>query len=538
MDTLIRDLRYAARRLRQAPGFALLTIVSLALGIGANTAAFSLVNAVLLRRPALFHLDELVEMHVTSQEFPFIPFSYPDYEDLQRASGPVFAGIAASQLAPVPRDVGGRLESVLAELVNGSYFATLGLRPTLGRLLGQEDDLAEGSHPVVVLAYDYWQSAFGGDPGVLGRELRLAGGSYTVVGVGPRDYAGNLRGLAPSLYLPIQMVNRLQASTLDLLRDRGNHAVFLTGRLRGGTTMAEAQTVVTRFAETMRAVAPDEWSTSTHVALTPLSRIHVSPLIDDIVVSVAGLLLAVVGLVLLIVCANLASLLLARARTRRREIAVRLALGAGRRELVRQLMTESILLALLGGIAGVGLAILLLRLLAGVDLPLPVPVMLDLRLDWVVLGFALAVTLSAGVAFGLVPALQSTRPDVMETIKSEGSTGPAGWRHRIRLTPQGLLVVVEVSVSLLLLVTTGLLLRSFQERRAVDPGFGHDPAVIVAFGLPKDRYSAEQGRLFVRRAEDRLATIPEITAAGVTGNIHLNPLSTNTIRRGGGVYAA
>jgi predicted permease len=529
MDTLLRDLRYAARRLRHAPGFVLLATLSLALGVGANTAAFSLVNAVLLRPPPLAHPEELVEIHLTSREFPFAPFSYPDYEDLRRAGDRVFAGIAASQLAPVPRDVGGRIESVLAELVNGSYFATLGLRPALGRLLAEEDDIMPGGHPVVVLSYDYWQSAFGGDPGVVGRELRLAGGSYAVVGVAPRGYAGNLRGLAPSLYLPIQMVNRLQVSTADPLRERSNYAVFLTGRLRAGATIAQAQTVVTRFAESMREVAPDQWPANRRVVLTPVSEIHVSPLVDGIVVPAAGLLLAVVGLLLLIVCANLASLLLARARTRRREIAVRLALGAGRRVLVRQLLTESVLLALLGGIAGVGLARVLLRMAAGADLPLPIPVTLDLSLDSAVLGFALAVTLAAGIAFGLVPALHSTRPDVMEAIKAEGALGAPGRRGRIRLTPQGLLVVAEVSVSLLLLVMTGLLLRSFRERRTVDPGFGRDPAAVVAFGLPADRYSAEKGRLLVRRMEDRLTGIPGITAVGVGGNIHLNPLSTNTL---------
>jgi predicted permease len=527
VNTTFRDLRYAARRLRKTPGFTLIALLSLALGVGANTAAFSLVNAVLLRRPPLAQPERLVEIHLSNDDFPFTPFSYPDYEDLQRESKQAFAGIAASQLLPVPRDLGGRVESVLAEAVNGSYFPVLGLRPALGRLLGPEDHLIRGGHPVAVLAYEYWKSTFGGDPGVVGREIRIAGRPYTIVGVGPREYAGNLRGLAPSLYLPILMLNQLQPSTSEL-DERGNHAVFLTGRLRDGATLAQAQTVVAGFGATMRRAEPDEWAGNVRVVLTPVSDIHVSPSIDGIIGSAAGLLLAVVGLVLLIACANLASFLLAQARTRRREIAVRLALGARRRVLIRQLLTESMLLALLGGTAGVAVAGVLLHLVTRADLPLPIPITLDLSLDPVVLAFALAVSIAAGVLFGLVPALQSTRSEVMETIRTEAVVAaPQGGRGRV--SPRAALVVAQIAVSFVLLVTTGLFLRSFRERATVDPGFGRDPAVVVTFGLPGDRYTQAQGRLLVRRLEEHLAATPEVSAVGVASNIHLNPLSTSNL---------
>jgi macrolide transport system ATP-binding/permease protein len=528
VNTTFRDLRYAARRLRKAPGFTLVALLSLALGVGANTATFSLVNAVLLRRPPLAQPERLVEIHLASDDFPFTPFSYPDYEDLQRASGQVFAGIAASQLTPVPHDLGGRVESVLAELVNGSYFRLLGLHPALGRLLGPEDHVARGGHPVAVLAYDFWKSTFGGDPGVIGREIRVAGRPYTIVGVAPREYAGNLRGLAPSLYLPILMLNQLQPSSSEL-DERFNHAVFLTGRLRDGATLAQAQTVVAGFGAAMRRAEPEAWAGRMRVVLTPVSDIYVSPSIDGIIGSAAGLLLAVVGLVLLIACANLASFLLAQARTRRREIAIRLALGARRRVLVRQLLTESMLLALLGGTAGVAVASVLLHLVTRADLPLPIPITLDLSLDPVVLGFALAVSIAAGVLFGLVPALQSTRSEVMESIKTEAVVGAPGRHGRARITPRGALVVAQVAVSFVLLVTTGLFLRSFRERATVDPGFGHDPAVVVTFGLQGDRYTQAEGRLLVRRLEEHLAATPEISAVGVASNIHLNPLSTSNL---------
>lgn len=527
MDAMLRDLRYAVRRLRRAPGFTLIALLSLALGVGANTAAFSVVNAILLRRPPLAQPERLVEIHLTSQDFPFAPFSYPDYEDLQRMSGQVFAGIAASQLTPVPHELGGRVESVLAELVNGSYFPVLGLHPTLGRLLGPEDHVVRGGHPVAVLAYDYWKSTFAEDRGVVGREIRVAGRPYTIVGVGPRQYDGNLRGLAPSLYLPILMIDHLQASASSELDERGNHAVFLTGRLRDGATLTQARTVVAGFGAAMQRAEPDEWPGSTRVVVTPVSDIHVSPSIDGIIVSAAGLLLAVVGLVLLIACANLASFLLAQARARRREIAVRLALGARRRVLIRQLLTESILLALLGGVGGVLLARALLHLLAHADLPLPIPVTLDLTLDPLVLGFALTVSVIAGMLFGLVPALQATRPDVMESIKTE-TVGAEPRRHG-RVTPRGVLVVSQVAIAFVLLATTGLFLRSFRERESIDPGFGRDPAGVVTLGLQRERYTEEEGRLFVRRLEEQLAAMPEVAAVGVGSNIHLNPLSTSTV---------
>ena len=193
-------------------------------------------NAILLRRPPVAQPERLVEIHLTNDDFPFTPFSYPDYEDLERSGAQVFAGIAASQLEPVPQELGGSIQTVLAELVNGSYFRCSGSVPPWAAC-SVEDHVARDGHPVAVLAYEYWKRAFGGDPNVVGREIRLAGRSYTIVGVGPRDYEGNLRGLAPSVYLPILMVNRLEPSTTDLLTDRGNHAV-LTGRLLPGATLA------------------------------------------------------------------------------------------------------------------------------------------------------------------------------------------------------------------------------------------------------------------------------------------------------------
>lgn len=526
METLLRDLRVALRRLRGTPGFTLVAVLSLALGIGANTAVFSLVNAVLLRDPAVERPEELVEIHLSSEEFPFAPFSYPEYEDLVEATGEVFSGVAASQLTLVPHNLGDRIESVPTEMVSGNYFAVLGLSPTLGRLFtAAEDHVAPGAHPVVVLGHDYWQSAFAGDPGVVGREIRLSGQPFTVVGVAPAAYEGNLRGLSPSLYLPILMLNQVQPGTSDQLAQRGAHSSFLTARLRPGASLAQARAVAATATRDMQEEHPDALPGSARIVLTPRTEVYVSPMLDGFLVSAAGLLLGVVGLVLLIACANLASFLLAQARERRREIAIRLALGARRGSLVRQLLTEAILLALLGGAGGLLLARLLLDLLTGADLPLPIPLTLDLSLDLRVLAFAFAASVAAGILFGLAPALQSTRPDVVDDIKSEN----AGGGPRRRFTLRGAVVVGQIAVSLLLLVTTGLFLRSLAERQTVDPGFGSDPAAIMTFAVPSDRYTVEEARLLVRRLEERVAAIPGVEGVGTIDNLHLNPLSVNNV---------
>lgn len=525
MDLLLRDLRYAARRLRKSPGFTLVALLSLALGIGANTAIFSLVNAVLLRRPPLERPDQLVELHQTTADHPFLPFAYPDYDELRRTATDVFAGISASTLNIVPRDVDGRVESLVVEMVSGNYFSLLGIHPQIGRLLGPEDDVVPGGHPVVVLSDEYWRRAFGRDPGVVGRELRIGGRAYTVVGVAPPDYGGNLKGLGPALYLPIMMANQLLPSTTDALEDPTQHSLFLTGRLRPGATLPQARAALAAFDRHRKEVDPANWPASRTSVLVPMKDVYVSPLLDGYLVPIAALLLAVVALVVLIVCANLASFLLARAQQRQREIAVRLALGAPRPALVRQLLIETVLLSLLGGGAGVALATVLLRALTHANLPLPLPITLDVGLDLRVLGYAAGVSVLAGILFGLAPALRSSRPNVAETIKSENTGG--GPPRRVTL--RGALVVGQVAVSLLLLVTAGLFLRSLRAREAVDAGFGHQPTAMVTWSVPTDRYDAARARLLIEQAEERVRALPGVLSVGSISNMHLNTLSTSEV---------
>ena len=525
MDRLLADLRLALRRSRKRVGFTLVAVLSLALGIGANTAIFSLIDAILLRRVAIPHAEQLAEVYQHQPQFAYAPFSYPDYRDFRDATRSVFTQLSISQYAIAARDMGDHVETMTGEMVNGDYFRLLGIMPVVGRLLGPEDDVSPGAHPVIVISYDYWTRYFNRDPRVVGQKLRLAGRDYTVVGVAPKAYAGSVAGIAPTFYGSIQMINQMQGGFGDQLAGRGNHSLFLKARLAPNVSMAQARAAAATFTADMQHRYATDW-TGSWLVVVPLSDIAVNPLLDSVIVPAATALMAVVGLVLLVACANLASFLLAQARDRQRDVAIRLAIGATRRALVQQLLTESLLLALVGGVAGVLLSRIALGVLLGADLPLPIPITLDVSLDARVLGFAIGASVVAGVLFGLLPALQTTRPSVVEWIKNENAGGgPAR-----RLTMRNALVVGQVAVSLLLVVTASLFLRSLQSQMNVDPGFGKARAAMVWFTIPRERHDSTRSLLLLDELERKSATIPGVRAVGVIDNILLNPLSQQSRR--------
>jgi predicted permease len=400
----------------------------------------------------------------------------------------------------------------------------LGLEAAVGRTLLPEDDVAEGAHPVVMLEYGYWQRAFGGNPKVVGQEIRLGGRPYTIVGVAPKEHSGTFRGIAPALFAPVMMVNELQPSGDNELEDRGNHSYYGKGRLAPGVTMARAQAAVDAVASHLKEQNLEGFDPDAGFLLVPTEDVIFFPSFDKYIHAAAWLLMVVVGLVLLIACTNLASFLLARGVDRRKEISLRVALGATRRDLMGQLLTETVLLGLAGGIAGVFVAVGLLRVLTTADLPTPVPITLDLSLDTTVLGFSIGISLLAGVILGLAPAIQSTRPDVATTLRDE-STGGGG---RGRLTLRSMLVVAQVAGSLVLLVGAGLFLRSFQQIQTVDPGFGREPTAILSLLVPSTRYPEEEGRVFTRTMLERFGELPGVKAVGLIGNLHLNPLSNQS----------
>ena len=521
MHAIVGDIRLAIRRARKRPGFTLVALLSLMLGIGVNTGVFSLVNAILLRRPPIPHPEQIAEIYQKQNDFPYAPFSYPDYVDFRRASTNTFSQISLSLFSVAAHDMGDHVESLMGELVNGDYFPLLGLHAQVGRLLGPQDDVAPGAHPVVVLSYDYWQRAFAGDPNVVNRTMRLSGRQYTVVGVAPRSYSGMINGLVPAFFAPIMMINQLQPDIRDQLAQRGNHSGFIKARLAPGASIAQARAVAQSFTSDMLKRFPSNWPAGTSILVIPASDIAVNPLLDSVVVPAAAALMVVVALVLLVACANLASFLLAQARDRRREVAIRLAIGAKRSVLVRQFLVESLLLAGAGGAAGVVLSGIALRAVLKSDLPVPIPITLDVSLDWRVLAFAIGASAVAGVLFGLLPALQATRATVVETIKNENADGGPMRRFTVR----NALVVGQVSVSLALLITALLFLRSLKARATVDPGFGAAPAGMLWLAIPADRYDSTRRQLLLDDIERRMARIPGVVTVGAIDNILLNPLS-------------
>ena len=514
-----RDARYAVRRLMARPAFTGIAVLSLALGIGANSAMFTLINDVILRKPPISHPEQLVEIYRSDPNFRWNVFSEPDVADLRRGAT-ALDGIASSKMSFAPYEAGGRTLKLTTELVSAEYFQVLGLRPAHGRLIEPADAPAPGLGAVVVLSDRFWRKAFGGDPSIVGRPIRLNGASYDVLGILPPEYTGRFRAIRTDIYLPVMMVDRFEHSMTSQLVDRDNSGTFVVARLKQGVSLRQAQVEIDRVAGDLKAQHLNGWQSDVKVVVLPKADVIISPPVDEVLVPVAGMLMLVVGLVLVIACANLAGFLLARAVDRRKEIAVRLALGATRAQLITQLLVETVLLALGGGLLGVVLGRLALRAVLSSNFPLPVTIDLALTLDWRVLGFSVAISVAAGLVFGLMPALQSTRMELASVIRDE-TTG--GGRQRWAL--RHLLVGGQVAVSMVLLVIAGLFIRSLGAARNVDPGFGARPAGIIWLAAGGDQSRSEAAQIAGRLVR-RFAEIPGVDAVGMASNLHLNALST------------
>lgn len=527
MGKFSANMRFAMRRLFKRPLFTMVALVSLALGIGANTAIFSLVNATILNDPPYAEADRLVDIYIKQPGFTHSPLSYPDLDDLTRMTSDAFSVVGGAQLALVQMDrEDDGVEMVLGEAVTGEYFSLLGINPVVGRVFTADDNVSPGAHPVAVLSHGLWQRRFNGDPGAVGAELRLAGRSYTVIGVAPEAFEGSLRGIVPEIFVPAAMSGALYGLEESSFTQRGNHSYFVKGRLLPGATLAQAQTVMDRIQNDFREDHPEIWTVDRSFNLTPTADVIMNPMVDRVLAPAAMMLMVVVGLVLLVACANLASFLLAQAADRRKEIAIRLAMGATRRELVGQLLTESLLLATVGGVAGVALSTWALRGLLAADLPLPLPIALDLSPDSTVLGFSILVSVAAGMFFGLAPALQSTNPDLAPTLRDETAGGGRARGAALR----NMLVVSQVAVSLVLLVGAGLFLRSLDASRKVTPGFGDQPAGLVDVIVPASNYDDAEAAVFVHELVDEIAGLPGVQASGITDNLQLDPLNNQGTR--------
>jgi putative ABC transport system permease protein len=501
MRTLLQDLRFAARVLWKSPGVSAVAVVALTLGIGANTAIFSVVNGVLLRPLPYPEPERLVRLSEQSERVPQMSVAYPNYLDW-RAQQTVFEQMAAMQLQSYNLSGAGEAERLSGRNVSPEFFAALGVAPALGRVFTEEEN-APGRERVAVISHGLWQRRFGGDAAVLGRAVTLNGQPFTVVGVLPQGF----RYSSPSdVYVPIN------SAIDDTMRtSRSYHpGIAVLARLKDGVTVERAAEEMKTIAARLSAQYP-ETNTGNGVRVQPLSEFFVGQIRPALLI-----LLAAVGLVLLIACANVANLLLARAAARGREIAIRTALGASRLRIVRQLLTESVTLALLGGGGGLLLALWgvdALRSLAADNLPPTAEVGLDSN----VLLFTLGVSFLTGVAFGLAPALQASRADLSTSLK-EGGRGQTGGVGRQRM--RSALVVSEVALSLLLLIGAGLMMKSFFLMRQAETGF--DPSNLltmqVSRAIGKGETAARSARFFDDLRE-RLRAVPGVTAAAYSTGV-------------------
>jgi predicted permease len=526
MGNLLQDIRFGLRTLAKNPGFTLVAILTLALGIGANAAIFSLTDQVLLRFLPVERPQELVVLHSPGKSHGRTwndiqgghSFSYPMYKDL-RDRNEVFAGLLARYHVQV--SVAGQGQSQLAEgeLVSGNYFQVLGVRPALGRVFSSQDETAAGANPVAVLSYGYWTRNFGGDPNILNKQLSVNGSSFTVVGVARSGFAGVQVGQVPDLFIPITMKAQMTPNW-DGLADRNDHWVTMLARLKTGisSTKAEAglaplyHAILEGEAPALKLSSRDQQEFLNRKMLLDTGS-HGRPVLQHDAKQPLLVLMAMVGLVLLIACANLAGLLIARGEGRQREIALRLALGAGRGRLVRQLMTESLLLAIVGGVAGLALASWTLVVIVK-SIPESVGASgLTAQLDYRVLIFACAISLLTGVFFGLAPAIRATRTDLQGVLKDQGAS-VSGGKANVRVRKS--LLVSQIALTAVLLASAGLFAHSLFNLKQQDLGVRPDHVLEFSISPELNRYTPPHTISLVERIRKSIEPLPGVRAVSAS----------------------
>jgi predicted permease len=511
-----QDVRYAIRMLRKQPGFTLAALLTLALGIGANTAIFSLVDAVLFQRLPVQNRDRLFYLYRDANgAAPSL--SYPAYAAL-RDNSRLVAGLVAWGGITASLNADAETEMVAGAIVSGRFFDTLGVTALLGRLLTAADDVTPGAHPVAVISHRLWRQRFAERPDIVGHEVRLNGQPFTIVGVTRADFPGAEIGAFNDLYVPMMMQPLMRPPRAgfsgemnpDLLSNRNNGWLSVLALLEPGVSREQAQAEMIALAEADRAAHPRPGPAPTAVLVSIDAG---NPAERRQLISVAQLLFGVVALVLLIACANVANLLLSKAVSRRREVALRLALGAQRTRIVRQLLTESLLLALLGGAGGVLLAVGVMQLFQAMPPPQSaLPIALNPSLDGRVLLFALALTVLTGIAFGVAPALQSSRPGLVPALKDDVvGSDRLGRRFSLNKT----LVVAEVALSVVLLTGAGLFIRSLRAIQAVEPGLAVSELISAPININLLRYTKVQGQQFYRQLVERIEELPGVSSASV-----------------------
>jgi len=514
MENLAHDIRYTIRTLLRAPGFSFVVILSIALAFAANATVFSVANGLLW---GVLPVRDPGRMVMFSEGNSF---SYPDYIDYRDQTTAIFAGGIAAHFPLIPASIGGRgePERVWGQSVSGNFFPMLEVPMALGRPILPEDDTAARDH-VVVLSNGLWRRRFGGDPDILNRGVALNGQHYTVVGVAPPGFYGVDRGIASEFWVPLAASEEILpdlSTSGSLTTARDNQWIMLDARLKPGVTRARALVLV----NVVKKRLDDAWhkEDKTHEKITLQTAGALIAGSETPAFTLMAVLMIVVGLVLLVACANVANLLLARATGRQREIAIRLAVGAGRRQLVRQLLLESFLLALAGAGAGFLLAAVAAHAISRIQLPLPFPVAFDFNVDWRVGLFTLALSALTALAFGLIPALRASRPDLVGSLKD----GPAGLGGSSRSRMRNALVIVQVSLSLVLLTTAGLFLRSLGNASSINIGFKPANLLIMSIDPKLQNYSHDKSVQFLAQLHDRVAALPGVRSVSFVGVVPLS----------------
>jgi predicted permease len=524
MGNLLQDIRYGVRTLTKSPVFCLVAVASLALGIGANTAIFTLIDQLLLKLLPVKSPEQIVLLSHKGSSYGnntgANSLSYPMYTDL-RDNNEVFSGIFCRYAESLSLSSEGRTERVAGELVSGNFFPVLGVGAALGRVFNASDDLRQGGHPIAVLSYEYWQSHYGGDAGVLGRKVLVDGYPLTIVGVSQKGFFGIDPSVSPQIRIPMTMKKQMTPGDWYSLSDRRSRFAQVFGRLRPGVSLAQAKAGLQPL---YRSILEKEVRQEAFAKASDETRRNFVKGTLDVLPASKGrshlreqfanpllVLMAVVGFVLLIACANVANLLIARAAARRKEMAMRIALGASRMRLIRQLLVESLMLSMAGGGIGLLLAIAMNRALLRFLPSGTTPLALSASPDWGVFGFTVGISLLTGVLFGFAPALQASRADIVTTLKDQAG-GVVGGGSRLRKA----LVAAQVTLSLLLLIGAGLFVKTLRNLRETDPGFRIERLLTFKIDAPSNGYKQERARQFYADLTARLSGMPGVTSASMT----------------------
>ena len=522
MENLFKDIRFGVRMLTKNPGVSLVAIITLALGIGANTAIFSGVSAFLMRPLSVPNPSGLIRpIEIAEDRGASDKLSYPDFIDYREQAASI-ADFSAEDMVQAAIDAENQNDVIWGQVVSANYFDVTQVKPIMGRSFLPDEDKTVGSGAVVVLGHGFWQRRMAADPNIVGKTVRLNNRAYEVIGVAPDYFMGTKFALAMDFWVPISMAEDLRRNP-DILKSRDNHWMNVIGRLKPGVSVERASAEMSAIASRLNQSYPDERASNTQI--TVMNEVDGRWVeMGNTFKSGGAIAMAIVGLILLIACANVANLMLARAAARRKEIGIRLALGASRARLIRQLLTESLLLSIIGGGLGLLLALWVTDLMEGFVPILEYTIVSNFfALDSSALVFTIAITLGTGLVFGLAPAWQASNPDVVPVLKGDPEAARKGKRKGFTL--RNTLVVAQVALSLVVLVCGGLFIKSFRMAQTMDPGFDNPNGLIVSVSPQLAGYDQEQARNFYKQLVDRVSHVPGVDAVSLTRTLPLGDSS-------------